>query len=75
MTERPSFPVLDRSRCTACGDCVPACPPAVLALVRRRLQFVNPAACDYCGECEAICREDAISCPYEIVLESESPGQ
>jgi len=72
MAERLSLPILDRGRCTACGDCVPVCAPGVLALVESSLEFVNPDSCDYCGECEAACTEEAISCPCEIVLDSEA---
>jgi NAD-dependent dihydropyrimidine dehydrogenase PreA subunit len=71
MAERSSLPVLDRTRCTDCGDCVRVCPHGVLALVIGRLGFVKPDSCDYCGECEAACGEDAISCPYDIVSDTE----
>ena len=75
MEEPPSLPILDRTRCTACGDCAPVCVPGALALVAGRLEFVKPDLCDYCGECEAVCDEDAISCPYEIVpdVRTQSP--
>jgi MinD superfamily P-loop ATPase len=75
--ERPSLPVLDRARCTNCGDCVPVCAPGALAVVAGHLEFVKPDFCDYCGECEAVCGEDAISCPYDIVIdvENQSPSR
>ena len=73
--ETRSLPVLDRARCTGCGDCVPVCASGVLALVGGRLEFVKPAACDYCGECEAMCAQGAISCPYEIVMEGNGQGE
>jgi len=75
MVESRSLPVLDRARCTACGECIPVCGSGVLALVGGRLEFMKPAACDYCGECEAICAESAISCPYDVVLEGNGPNQ
>jgi len=75
MSEWTSLPVLDRARCTACGDCAPVCAPGVIALVGGRLEFVKPNACDYCGECEAACSEDAISCPYDIVLDAKGLGR
>ena len=75
MEQAASIPVLDRARCTACGDCIPVCAPGVLALVGERLEFVKPAACDYGGECEAICAEGAISCPYDIMLEGNGRSQ
>jgi MinD superfamily P-loop ATPase len=65
------IPLLDRTRCSACGDCIRVCVPCVLALVDERLEIVKPAACDYCGECEAICADGAISCPYDIVAEAD----
>jgi ferredoxin len=39
----------------------------VLSVVAERLEFVQPDRCDYCGECEEACGEEAISCPYDIV--------
>lgn len=75
MAQVSSLPVLDRARCTDCGDCVPVCAPGVLALVDGRLEFVRPERCDYCGECEAICSEDAISCPYDIVVDADGQSQ
>jgi len=75
VVEWSSFPVLDRARCTGCGDCIPVCAPGALRLVGERLEFVNPDSCDYCGECEAVCSQDAISCPYDIVLDANGRGQ
>jgi len=75
MTERASLPVLDRARCTACGDCISVCAPGTLALVGGLLEFVKPDSCDYCGECEAVCSQGAISCPYDIVQDGEGRGR
>ena len=75
MEQVSSLPLLDRARCTGCGDCIPVCAPGVLALVDGRLEFVKPDSCDYCGECEAICAEGAISCPYDIVPEGNGRSQ
>ena len=74
MGERNSLPILDRARCTDCGECVPVCEPGALGLVDERLEFVEPSACDYCGACEEVCGEEAISCPYEIVPDAD-PGR
>jgi ferredoxin len=35
---------------------------------------VKPDSCDYCGECEAVCPEDAVSCPYDIVPDDATPA-
>jgi ferredoxin len=47
----------------------------VLALVDGRLEFAKPDSCDYCGECEAICAEGAISCPYDIVVDANGQSR
>jgi MinD superfamily P-loop ATPase len=75
MEQVSRIPILERARCTACGDCIPVCAPRVLALVDGRLEFVKPDSCDYCGECEAICAEGAISCPFDIMLEGNGRSQ
>ena len=75
MAETRSLPVLDRARCTGCGDCVSVCTAGVLALAGGRLEFVKAAACDYCGKCEATCAQGAISCPYDIVLDPSDQGR
>jgi ferredoxin len=70
MAEPPALPALDAAKCTGCGDCVAVCPPGVLGFVGERPQLVRPERCDYCSRCEAVCAEEAISCPYDIVLDS-----
>lgn len=60
-------PLIDNERCTACGDCVAACPSDALQLARNTAVLAEPAACNYCGQCEAICPVEAIALPYQIV--------
>jgi NAD-dependent dihydropyrimidine dehydrogenase PreA subunit len=36
----------------------------------------RPERCDYCTECELVCPEGAIACPFELVIDdwSETHG-
>jgi ferredoxin len=65
---RPPLPVVQLDRCRGCGACITACPLGVLALSGGRVWLAAPDRCDYCGRCEAACPNQAISCPYEVVL-------
>jgi NAD-dependent dihydropyrimidine dehydrogenase PreA subunit len=29
----------------------------------------HPDRCDYCTDCELVCPEGAISCPFELIVE------
>jgi len=29
----------------------------------------SPERCDYCTDCELVCPEGAISCPFELIIE------
>lgn len=72
--ERP-LPVIDEARCNGCGDCVAACAVAALWVKEGKARLTRPLACDYCGRCEEVCLEDAIGCPYEIVVqENQATG-
>ena len=70
MVEEIWLPQIDKELCTACGDCIAACPTDALALVDGLAVLAEPAACNYHGDCETICPVDAIALPYQILLES-----
>ena len=63
-----SGPVIDKDRCTACGDCVSACPGGAVTLLPEQNLLVDDALCIYCGECEDVCPAEAISLPVWIRL-------
>ena len=47
----------DLSRCTACGDCVSACPEDILKIDGKGRPFVDfsDAGCTFCGACAKAC--------------------
>ena len=46
---------VDEERCTACGECVKACPREVFELEGGRLSVVDVNDCILCGECVEAC--------------------
>lgn len=71
MPTRDDVPIISEEDCTGCGVCIPACPQDALILVDNVVTLVPDLDCSYCGKCEAACPAGAISCPYEIVFESD----
>lgn len=64
------FPVMDFSRCTACEECVGACPTGAIRAVQpapeRREISLSYGACIQCRACVAACPEGAIGVSPEI---------
>ncbi len=56
-------PVIDREKCTGCGECVNACPVEVLEVKDEKCEVVKPDECVDCRACEAVCTAGAISFP------------
>jgi heterodisulfide reductase subunit A len=59
----PQVALVNAAACTACGDCLTACPFAAIsevALDGRTVAHVDPAGCKGCGACAPVCPEDAI---------------
>jgi MinD superfamily P-loop ATPase len=63
------LPEIAEPRCTACGSCVDACHVEALALDGEVVVVTHPERCDYCTDCELVCPEGAISCPFELIVE------
>jgi NAD-dependent dihydropyrimidine dehydrogenase PreA subunit len=55
------LPLLDETRCTGCGDCVPVCPVDCLELLRRTPWLARPGDCVSCALCVLVCPESALS--------------
>ncbi|MGD8456792.1 MAG: 4Fe-4S binding protein [Anaerolineales bacterium] len=58
---------IDKSKCTACGECVEACSQQVLELVgiefiinHRHVKVARPEDCIGCFSCVEVCPEHAI---------------
>lgn len=62
------LPKIDQARCTGCADCVDVCHVHALAIHALKAVIVKADDCDYCTDCEAVCPEEAIACPFEIVF-------
>ena len=58
------IPVIDKNKCTGCGDCVEVCPPQAIDLVDDKA-VISERLCEECGECVPECPEKAISLPRE----------
>ena len=64
-----------RRACTRCGDCVAACPEAVLSVDAEGRPGFEPAlgACTFCGRCAEACPGEALSAapaPYPWIAEA-----
>jgi Ni,Fe-hydrogenase III small subunit/formate hydrogenlyase subunit 6/NADH:ubiquinone oxidoreductase subunit I len=63
--EHRGFPVIDFSRCTACGDCARACPTGAIEAretsATARTVALSYGQCISCRECLAACPEGAVT--------------
>jgi NAD-dependent dihydropyrimidine dehydrogenase PreA subunit len=58
------YPVIDYTRCTACGQCADFCLFGVYEKNKSRVQVVNPMGCkNNCPACARICPQTAIIFP------------
>ena len=55
--------VIDKEKCTGCGECVEVCPVDVLEIKKEKCVLKNPDECIECRACEAACTNGAISLP------------
>lgn len=62
--------------CTTCGDCVSACPEAILFIDNSGFPFLSPNAgsCTFCGACNDACDTDALSAdrpwPWRVTIDT-----
>jgi Ni,Fe-hydrogenase III small subunit/Pyruvate/2-oxoacid:ferredoxin oxidoreductase delta subunit len=73
------FPVIDFSRCTACGDCARCCPSGAIRTATtstgQKALSLSYASCIQCRECVAGCAEEAISVSADIEVAAYSREQ
>jgi len=69
MHTQMAHPMIDRDRCTGCGDCVLVCHTNALAVQETKAVIVDAADCDFCTECEVVCPVQSILCLFEVVLD------
>lgn len=63
------IPLIEEGRCNGCGLCVGVCYQHALALEDGCIRLVASLDCNWCTQCESVCPNGAISCPFEVVLE------
>jgi heterodisulfide reductase subunit A len=59
----PLVAIVDPVACTACGDCLTACPYDAISMAEadgRPTAVISPTGCKGCGGCVPICPENAI---------------
>lgn len=54
------YPVMNRSICTGCGDCLPVCPTQCLVLVQNIPVLTTAQACIQCTVCQIVCLPNAV---------------
>jgi len=54
------LPLLDETRCTGCGDCVPVCPTECLEMSGALPWLPRPGDCIQCDICVLVCPVDAL---------------
>ena len=53
--------VVDKDKCTGCGECVDNCPASVLEIVDGHSEPVDMDECLACETCVEVCPEGAIT--------------
>ena len=64
-----AMPRVDSEKCNGCGLCINICSCNALVLVDNVAMVVETSSCGWCTECEEVCPNKAISCPFEIIIE------
>lgn len=53
--------LVNKEKCTGCGECVDSCPGEVYGLIDGKADAVNTDECHGCHTCEEVCPEKAIT--------------
>ena len=69
------MPVIEAGKCNGCGLCVSVCACNVLVLVNNVVTYIQKEGCvgcsRWCGQCEVVCPNEAITCPFEVIVEEK----
>jgi len=52
--------VVDAEKCSACGECVEACPLDAIA-IQEKVAVVDDQTCGDCGACVDVCPTESIT--------------
>ena len=54
-------PIVDKGKCTGCGECIDVCPSEVFELQDEKSEPVNAEECLGCESCIEVCEAEAIT--------------
>lgn len=78
MTVPAWYPIIDKSRCTLCGQCAHFCVFGVYSFNKKSLEVTNPLSCkNHCPACGRTCPASAIifpRLPENSILSGAEPG-
>ena len=70
-----NMPVIDLEKCDRCGLCVSICKCGVLVIIDNVVKVIESPERDHCikwcNTCELVCPKEAITCPFEVILEDD----
>jgi len=58
---------IDHEKCNGCTWCAQICPAKALEVVNKKAVMDGKAGCMFCGDCQAICSNDAITLKQQPV--------
>ena len=61
-----AVPRINYLLCDRCGACVVHCRSHAVEMLAQGPVIVRPEDCTYCTDCETVCPQAAIACPFEI---------
>jgi NAD-dependent dihydropyrimidine dehydrogenase PreA subunit len=68
-------PIINTEKCTGCGLCVGVCTCGRLTIVGGVAVFSAQERCGachrWCCQCEIVCPEGAITCPFDVTVEGK----